>query len=337
MSLLKPPSIVSTFKGHSDSASVTSADTKTSIPQKNYQIGNGNTPLCTKPDDSQEKDQESLHSNRSGATYTPLQKKSSFNKFSRSSSKKKKGKTSKTETEDPIILNNGRVSESTTSVQSTMPPIRKNENLSQATNRILNDTSKDMNRISPQSSFRQSVASHRRASAMINNSQQQSLLQQYNRQNSIKNHPNMNYRRRMSSIEQVFEKTSNINQCNLENLKAGDSSNSKLSLSHIQKSLSNINEGDQHSEGGSPTPSASADQPSQPPTKIRKLWMLLGKQEFTAEREYYSLYLFSEENKLVYTQTSNQFFITKKTIYFFIHKIFCASPITVTWLDEANF
>lgn len=302
VSLLKPPSIVSTFKGHSDSASVSSADTKTSIPQKNYQVANGSTPTSTRPDESQEKDQDSLHSNRSGATYTPLQKKSSFNKFSRSSSKKKKGKSSKTElSEDPIILNNGRVNESTASVQS-MPPIRKNENLSQATNRILNDTSKDMNRISPQGSFRQSVASHRRASAMINNSQQQTLLQQYNRQNSIKNHPNMNYRRRMSSIEQVFEKTSNINQCNLENLKAGDAVNSKLSLSNIQKSLSNINEVDQHSEGGtSPTLSAGADQPSQPPNKIRKLWMLLlGKQEFTAEREYYSLYLFSEENKLVH-------------------------------------
>lgn len=302
VSLLKPPSIVSTFKGHSDSASITSVDTKTSIPQKNHQIGNGNTPLSTRPDVSQEKDQDSIHSIRSGATYTPLQKKSSFNKFSRSSSKKKKGKSSKTETsEEPIILNNGRVSESTTSVQS-MPPIRKNENLSQATNRILNDTSMDMNRISPQTSFRQTVASHRRASAMhmINNSQQQTLLQQYNIQNSIKNHPNMNYRRRMSSIEQVFEKTSNINQCNLENLKAGDTVNSKLCLSNIQKSLSNINEGDQHSEGeSSPTPSAGADQPSQPPTKFRKLWMLLGKQEFTAEREYYSLYLFSEENKLV--------------------------------------
>lgn len=203
-----------------------------------------------------------------------IQKKSSFKKFSRTSSKKKKGRT-KCESDTEVVLNNGRDQHSTTTTSQTL---RKNDNLMQTANRIQNDT-KDTNRISPQNSFRQTMAT-RRASAMINNSQQ--LLQHFSQQNAQKNHPIANYRRRMSSIEQVFEKTSNINLCNLENAKTSEFIDSKLNLQNIQKSLSSVNEDEANVTSTIP----------ENETKIQKII-----REYTEERETYSLYVFSEDNR----------------------------------------
>lgn len=203
-----------------------------------------------------------------------IQKKSSFKKFSRTSSKKKKGRT-KCESDTEVVLNNGRDQHSSTTTSQTL---RKNDNLMQTANRIQNDT-KDTNRISPQNSFRQTMAT-RRASAMINNSQQ--LLQHFNQQNALKNHPISNYRRRMSSIEQVFEKTSNINLCNLENTKTSEFIDSKLNLQNLQKSLSSVNEDEVNATSTIP----------ENETKIQKLI-----REYTEERETYSLYIFAEDNR----------------------------------------
>lgn len=203
-----------------------------------------------------------------------IQKKSSFKKFSRTSSKKKKGRT-KCESDTEVVLNNGRDPHSSATISQTL---RKNDNLMQTANRIQNDT-KDTNRISPQNSFRRTMAT-RRASAMINNSQQ--LLQHFSQQqNALKNHPIANYKRRMSSIEQVFEKTSNINLCNLENAKSSEFIDSKLNLQNIQKSLSSVNEDE---------PNVASTIPENE-TKIQKMI-----REYTEERETYSLYVFAEDN-----------------------------------------
>lgn len=250
------------------------------------------------------------------------------------------------EDEDPVVLNNGRVQESANLQPASAAVLqRKNENITAS--RIQNDTSIDctlssggMNgasngshnhhnhhhhqhlhqqqqlqqhhRISPQSSFRASLASNRRASAMItaaNNAQiQHALLAKFNRQNSMKNHPNLNYRRRMSSIEQAFEKTSNINMCNLENMKSNEFVNSKLSLQSLQKSLSNINESDRLSGGASSPTSVGSTYTVGGATgqsadagngkMMHPMWLLLQRpQQFTAERDSYSLYIFSECNR----------------------------------------
>lgn len=173
-----------------------------------------------------------------------------------------------------MVLNNGRDQHANTATSQTL---RKNDNLMQTANRIQNDT-KDTNRISPQSSFRQTLAT-RRASAMINNSQ---LLQHFGQQNSLKNHPIANYRRRMSSIEQVFEKTSNINLCNLESNKSSEFIDSKLNLQNIRKSLPSVNEDELNVTSTIP----------ENETKLQKMI-----REYTEERETYSLYIFSEENR----------------------------------------
>lgn len=257
-------------------------DTKSSIPQK-----------CIAPYSGEIKEKLSESQTCSVLTETTsaqpnlqlVQKKSSFKK--QFSSKKNKAKPKNMPDED-IILNNGRNPSISSVTLATSHQMRKNDNLMQTTNRIQNDT-KNVKKISSPNSFQQTMAT-RRASCMSNNNSQQTLLQQFNRQNSIKNHPNANYRRRMSSIEQAFEKTSNINLCNLENMK----SNSKLNLSNIQKSLSNINETDGHSVFASTGPTNIFEDQ----TKKMKRWcMLFRPHEFTIERERYSLYIFHENNR----------------------------------------
>lgn len=222
-----------------------------------------------------------------------IKKKSSFQKFSRSSSKKKRSKT-KSDSDTETVLNNGREPQpSTISSQSTsqQQQFRKTDNLNQTPNRIQNDT-KDTNKISPQNSFRQTVAA-RRSSAMINNSQQ--LLDHLNRHTSDKNLNTApaNNRRRMSSIEQVFEKTSNINLCNLENMKAStEFISSKIDLANIQKSLTNLHEAE-----SSTIPQSGNSLHSR--FSFKALLMLLRPHEFIEQRDRYSLYIFAEDNGFV--------------------------------------
>lgn len=293
-SLLKPPSIVSTFKGLNKSSDaplvLLPIDTKSSIPQKCLAASNQSKEMKEKSPDSVSSETSAVAGASPSTVHQPpqfIQKKSSFKK--QFSSKRRKSKPKPMNTADDIVLNNGRKPSITSATSATSQQLRKTDNLMQTTNRIQNDT-KDMN---PQNSFRHTVAARRASCMMISNNSQPTLLQQFNRQNSMKNHPNLNYRRRMSSIEQAFEKTSNINLCNLENMKSNEFvNNSKLNLSNIQKSLSNINESDRHPESESPT-NICQDQTK----KIKRWCMLFRPDDFTSERESYSLYIFSENNR----------------------------------------
>lgn len=273
-SLLKPPSIVGSFKSlnriDEQAPKILQHEAKSIIPQQ---------PSVQNDKDAKDNVPDTNNDPPSTPTAIPsvqplIQKKSSFKKFSRTSSKKKKGRT-KCESDTEVVLNNGRDQHASTTTSQTF---RKNDNLMQTANRIQNDT-KDTNRISPQNSFRQTMAT-RRASAMINNSQQ--LLQHFSQQNALKNHPIANYRRRMSSIEQVFEKTSNINLCNLENNKTSEFIDSKLNLQNIEKSLSSVNEDELNVTSTIP----------ENETRIQRML-----REYTEERETYSLYVFAEDNR----------------------------------------
>ncbi|XP_037028717.1 voltage-dependent T-type calcium channel subunit alpha-1G isoform X5 [Bradysia coprophila] len=277
-SLLKPPSIIGSYKSlnriEEQAPKIIQIEAKSILPlQSSIQ------------EDKDAKDNvPDTNDPPSTPTAIPsvqplIQKKSSFKKFSRTSSKKKKGRT-KCESDTEVVLNNGRDQHANTTTSQTL---RKNDNLMQTANRIQNDT-KDTNRISPQSSFRQTLAT-RRASAMINNSQ---LLQHFGQQNALKNHPIANYRRRMSSIEQVFEKTSNINLCNLESNKSSEFIDSKLNLQNLHKSLPSVNEDELNVTSTIP----------ENETKIQKMI-----REYTEERETYSLYIFAEDNRFRYICT----------------------------------
>lgn len=85
----------------------------------------------------------------------------------------------------------------------------------------------------------------------------------------------------MSSIEQVFEKTSNINLCNLESNKSSEFIDSKLNLQNLHKSLPSVNEDELNVTSTIP----------ENETKIQKMI-----REYTEERETYSLYVFGEVN-----------------------------------------
>lgn len=282
-SLLKLPSLSASFrllnKNDDNLQAILSKESKSSIPQK---LNGAIEKLCDTPKDSLSTVDASIGDATSQAA---IQKKSSFKRFRRSSSKKKKGRS---ESDTEVVLNNGRDPSTATNKEpnNILQQLKKNENLIQTTtNRIRNDT-KDTNKLSPQNSFRQSVAM-RRNSAMINNSQQ--FAEHYGLQSvtTAKNH--LNYRRRMSSIEQVYEKSSNIKLYNLENIKSsGESINAKIELASIQKSL--IGDGELVGEAQLPEPVIQEG-------RFKRLLMYMWPEEFTEEREQYSLYIFAEDNR----------------------------------------
>lgn len=93
----------------------------------------------------------------------------------------------------------------------------------------------------------------------------------------------------MSSIEQVYEKSSNIKLYNLENIKSsGESINAKIELASIQKSL--IGDGELVGEAQLPEPVIQEG-------RFKRLLMYMWPEEFTEEREQYSLYIFAEDNR----------------------------------------
>lgn len=279
-SLLKLPSLSASFrllnKNDDNLQAILSKESKSSIPLK---LNAAIEKLSDTPKDSLTTIDSSVGGDT--ASQASIQKKSSFKRFRRSSSKKKKGRS---ESDIEVVLNNGR--DPSTDPNTTLQQLKKNENLIQTTtNRIRNDT-KDTNKLSPQNSFRQSVAM-RRNSAMINNSQQFAEHFGFQSVTTAKNH--LNYRRRMSSIEQVYEKSSNIKLYNLENIKSsGESINSKIELASIQKSL--IGDGELVGEAQLPEPVVQEG-------RFKRLLMYLWPDEFTEEREQYSLYIFAEDNR----------------------------------------
>lgn len=267
---------------------ILSKESKSSVPQK---LTNTNSIEKQSESIKDSSTIECQQTNDSIIQPPSIQKKSSFKRFRRSSSKNKKGRS---ESDTEVVLNNGRDTSTVTSKDpnNTLQQLKKNENLIQTTtNRIRNDT-KDTNKLSPQNSFRQSVAM-RRNSAMINNSQQ--FAEHFGIQSvtstAAKNH--LNYRRRMSSIEQVYEKSSNIKLYNLENIKSsGESINGKNDIL-MDKRKSIIVDGE--------LPSGETPDPEPPPIvqegRFKRLLKHLWPEEFTEEREQYSLYIFSEDNR----------------------------------------
>lgn len=239
-----------------------------------------------------------------------------------------------TREEEAVILNNDRdpMPPSTIDPGGTsahMPITTASSPLLAAPNniRIQNDTTKDINKISPQNSFRRQLAT-RRLSVLINNTQQQlqlqqqqQLLEQFTRKNSLKNLPagNVNYRRRMSSFEHTYEKASNLNLYSVENMNNSgsiDLHTSKLNLagevlsavvggsrkcstteSIIASAGSNvhINNNNHNNQHENDCPSAMKKQTI---SKHLQRWCtFFDVQEFVTEREEYSLYVFSPENR----------------------------------------
>lgn len=257
-------------------------------------------------------------------------KRGSFKKFARSSSKKLKlkPKADAATEQEVVILNNGRDSIMPPSDQSpsTSAPVNCSAPLLNSPNsiRIQNDTTKDINKISPQNSFRRQLAT-RRLSVIINNTQQQHQLQQqqhlleeFTRQNSLKNAPSgstaANYRRRMSSFEHTFEKASNLNLYSMENMNSATSAHdlhtSKLNLAgevlsavvgsrkcsttesvlaasiHLSETNNNNNS---HEKVFVTKPKISKH--------LQRWCTFFDIEEFVVTREEYSLYVFSPENR----------------------------------------
>lgn len=212
---------------------------------------------------------------------TSVQRSSSFRKFSRSSSKRKKPKTKSESDANDVVLNNDR-SPSQYNVNNNGnngQQVKRNDSILSTTNRIQNDTKDTKNKFSPQNSVRRASTSGRRSSYMYNNSQ---LYQNLNRQNSVMNYQSPNIsQRRMSSIEHVFEKSSNFN--NLDNQNTTGLKNSKIDLDKTEKSLSNLN-----------IPEIQTQIVSE--SKIKRLIKRLEPTLFMEEREDYSMYLFPEDS-----------------------------------------
>lgn len=94
----------------------------------------------------------------------------------------------------------------------------------------------------------------------------------------------------MSSIEQVYEKASKINAYNFENQAIHAFYNSKLDISKLEKSLSNIN----ISVAESPPQLHAHDHHV---SKIKQLIQRLKPKKITEERDDFSLYLFAPHNR----------------------------------------
>lgn len=225
--------------------------------------------IPSKPEESQE-----------NAT-TSVQRSSSFRKFSRSSSKRKKPKTKSESDANDVVLNNDRnhLQCNGNNNGNNSQQVKRNDSILSTTNRIQNDTKDTKNKFSPQNSVRRASTSGRRGSYMYNNSQ---LYQNLNRQQSMINHqtPNIS-QRRMSSIEHVFEKSSNFNT--LDNQNTTGLQNSKIDLDKTEKSLSNLN-----------IPEIPTQIVSE--SKIKRLIKRLEPTIFMEERDDYSMYIFPEDN-----------------------------------------
>lgn len=211
---------------------------------------------------------------------TSVQRSSSFRKFSRSSSKRKKPKTRSESDACDVVLNNDRNhSQCNGNNGNNSQHVKRNDSILSTTNRIQNDTKDTNNKFSPQNSVRRASISGRRSSYMYNNSQ---LYQNLNRQNSMMNQsPNIS-QRRMSSIEHVFEKSSNFN--NLDNQNTTGLQNSKIDLDKTEKSLSNLN-----------IPELQTQIVSE--SKIKRLIKRLEPTLFMEERDDFSMYIFPEDNR----------------------------------------
>lgn len=360
-SLLRPPSIVDSFRNlhpqrnsanmsntinmttvdvqhHRNQLSVMPIETRSSCPR---------LPLLSAADGENVAHQDSVAAvnpdtaqSNTATNISSIQKKSSFKRFSRSGSKKLKSKPKSDGSagDVDIVLNNGRDatatapdspppasatrfhrSDSITGITAAPPPLPVNH-------RIQNDTTKvDINKISPQNSFRRQLAT-RRMSALISSTQQlqlqqqHQLLEQFTRQHSLKKQRSgsvssttasivaplsaatLNYRRRMSSIEQAYEKSSNLNLYSVENMNSTELLNTKLGLADVLADPLKSNVAAAAAADNADTlvdslPGVGNSGNFFDHTKKPSRWcVLFDPQAFAASRDSYSLYVFSEAN-----------------------------------------
>lgn len=209
------------------------------------------------------------------------------------SSKRKKSKTkSESDTCDVVVLNNGREKSQIS---------RSDQHILQAVNRIQNDTKEEAapaaalgNRQRRMSSASGGSLQNRRAS-LANNQ----LYMNLGRRSSKNINSPIIMSRRMSSLEQAYEKVSNINIYNFEQpaqVKTEDKT--KLDIGALQQSLCNINI-PRRTSGGVLNEYYEMQVPSPVPekSKLRKLIERVTPHQFIEEREDYSLYIFPETNK----------------------------------------
>ncbi|GAB0089753.1 Voltage-dependent T-type calcium channel subunit alpha [Sergentomyia squamirostris] len=307
-SLLQPPSLLGSLKLLDEKVypehglSISQTDLKSKNP-KCLNVSSSPEISASVAEETKSSQGEVTSSHQEGGS--TFQRGSSFKRFNRSSSKRKKAKTKSESESGDVVLNNGHQL-ATTSASAPLASTKQN-NLQmrrshpglQAAHRIQNDT-KDMsgsnNRLSPQNSFRRpSVSSLRRASCIYNNAH---LYQNVSRRSSsIKNYPSPNNRRRMSSIEHAYEKVSNINIYNFENQqRLEDPRNSKINLEILQKSISNIHipANQEGAAGGHQITTTQGDEPR--PT-LKRIIEHFSSRTFTEERDDFSLYIFPPDNK----------------------------------------
>lgn len=244
-------------------------------------------------------------------TPSPMPSRKSSLKIKRSSSKHKKI-AMKIDDDKTEILNNGKSLQQTQSGDE-IPSyeslnIRKSsiqsdkDVLLSKTNCIRNDT---QNTRSPRANVRRSSSIKSEAThQMPLHNQQQYLSNKYinnnqyfnmNRKNSINiaqlQHPHyfhqQYHQRRMSSIEQTFEKQSNVN---LNNFETYMQQNIKVDL---QKSISSINNPNPQPDSIPVTENCCESGGSKLGRFIKKI---TGTQHWTEQRESYSLYIFTEQN-----------------------------------------
>ncbi len=238
---------------------------------------------------------------------SPCPSRKSSLKIRRGSSKRKKLGTKIEVAEQAEVLNNGKVLHHQ---QSFGDETRKSSTASDKdilllkTNCIRNDMHGSLpNNKSSRISVRRSssiksdgIQMGRRSSIFSNKYINQSYYNALNRKNSMNvasmqhphNHHSRHSHRRMSSFEHTFGKYSSVNIHNFENyLKESFKAD-------LQKSLSSLN----RPSSAEPHPSSTTQDQCRTGDKIARIIRRITKsQSFTEEREAYSLYLFSEENK----------------------------------------
>uniref|UniRef100_A0A1A9VSZ6 Ion transport domain-containing protein n=1 Tax=Glossina austeni TaxID=7395 RepID=A0A1A9VSZ6_GLOAU len=264
-----------------------------------------------------------------------LQRLPSLKRFRRSSSKKRRPSAITLEDEE-YHLNNGKDNSCLLGPECSSPRTESFLKPSAASSGVL-AKSKETNCLSPQNSVRRlssslsvgGVSASRRASACVFNSQ---LYQNLNQPLKLSS----SGRRRMSSIELAFSKSSHLNLHNLEaNRKSLSYTNSKMDLDKWPKPYTNINETDMLQQymqererrknslyGKRPGTNGlkqfdTKDQQEEQTQRheqqhhqhfnifstshhISKLKMVIERlvpKDFTEERRTYSLYIFPEDNK----------------------------------------
>lgn len=213
-----------------------------------------------------------------------FQRSSSWKKARGGSTKRKKAKTkSESDSCDVVILNNGRDRSQIS---------RSDQHILYAVNRIQNDTRDDAVQKPPRRMSSASGGSYRRAS-LANNQ----LYMNLGRRSSKNINSPISLSRRMSSIEQAYEKVSNININNFEQpVPVKTDGKTKLDIGALQQSLSNINI-PRRSSVLNEYYEMQVQAPAQPTSKIRAMFERLKPHQFIEERESYSLYIFPENNR----------------------------------------